>query len=73
MREIALGHEVVGLNNTLDIGSMDAHSDTHKQVLRPLGRDAIDLQQVRPFEGFETKAEESLITARTIEEKAYKL
>ena len=73
MGEIALGHEVVGINNTLDVGPMDAYSDAHKQVLRPLGRDAIDLQQVRPFEGFETKAEESLITARTIEEKAYKL
>jgi len=73
MGEIALGHEVVGLNNTIDVGSMDAYGDTHKQVLRPLGRDAIDLQQVRSFEGFETKAEERSITEQTIEEKAYKL
>ena len=73
MGEIALGHEVVGLNNALNVGPVDAYSDTHKQVLRSLGRDAIDLQQVRPFEGFETKAEESSITERTIEENAYKL
>jgi len=73
MGEITLGHEVIGLNNALDVGPMDAYSDTHKQVLRPFGRDAIYFQQVRPFESFETKTEESLTTGRTIEGKTYKL
>ena len=73
MGKIALGHEVVGLNNTLDVRSMDAYCDTHEQVLWPLGRDTVDLQQVRPFEGFETKAKESSIVEQTIKEKSYKL
>ena len=64
MGEIAFGHEVIGLDSTLDVGSMDSYSNTHKHVLRTFGRDTVDLQQVRPFKGFETKAEKSSITER---------
>ena len=72
--EIAFGHEIIGLNNTLNIRSMDAHSNTHKQVLRPLGGDPVDLQQVRPFEGFEAKAERgSIKEGQVISGKTYKL
>ena len=72
--EIALGHEVIGLNNTLEVGSVDSYSNTHKHVLRSLCRDTVDLQQVRPFKGFETKAKQGLVTGQqAIGEKTHKL
>jgi len=72
--EIAFGHKVVGLNNTLDVGSVDSYSNTHKHVLWSLGRDIVDLQQVGPFKGFETKAEQGSITElQAIGEKTHKL
>ena len=60
--EIALGHEVICLNNALNVRSVNSYGNTHKHVLRSFGRDTIDLQQVRPFKGLETKAEQSSIT-----------
>ena len=72
--EITLGHEVIGVNSTLDVRSVDSYSNTHKHVLRSLGRDTVDLQQVRPFKGFETKAKQGSITERqAIREKTHKL
>ena len=74
MGEIAFGHKVVGLDDTLDVRSVDSDGDTHKHVLRPLGGDTVDLQQVRPFKGFEAKAEHSLITEQqAIKGKTHKL
>lgn len=74
MGEKALGHEVIGLNNVLDVRSVDAHCNTHEHVLRPLSRDTIDLQQVRAFEGFKTETGRGLITeGEAIEGKTYKL
>jgi hypothetical protein len=33
MSEIALGHKIIGLDGGIDVGSMDAKSNAHKQVL----------------------------------------
>jgi hypothetical protein len=48
-------HEVVRLDDLLDIIAVDADGNTHEQVLRSLGDLAIDAEQVGPLEGLEAK------------------
>ena len=56
MRKVTLRHEVVGLDNPFDILAMDANSDTHDHLLRPLSYSTIDSEQIGSLEGFETEA-----------------
>jgi hypothetical protein len=44
MCKIALGHEIVSVENAFNIRSVYADSNTHEHVLRSFGRDAINLQ-----------------------------
>lgn len=50
--EEPLGHEVVRLDNLVDVLLVDAHRHAHDHVLRPLHHLAVGLQQVGPFFSF---------------------
>ena len=41
MGEVAFGHEVVGLEDAIDVAPVDAHSDTHDHLLGTLGDAAV--------------------------------
>lgn len=56
MREIALGHEIVRLNHTVEIISMNTYSNTHDHVLWPLSDTAIDTKEVRALKSLKTEA-----------------
>ena len=46
VREVALRHQVVGLERSVDVLAVDANGHTHEHVLRTLGDLASDLEQV---------------------------
>lgn len=46
MSEVTLGHEIVGLNGTVNVVLVDTDSDTHEHVLWPLRCSTIDLEEV---------------------------
>merc|ERR1719500_1454665 len=50
-----LGEEVIGLNSTINILSMDAHGHPHQHLLGPLHTLPINLEQVGPLQGLEPK------------------
>lgn len=56
MSKIALGHEIVCLNHTVEIISMNTYSNTHDHVLWPLSNTAIDTKEVRAFKSLKTEA-----------------
>ncbi len=53
--EPLLAHQVVGLDGAVDVGAVDAHADSHEQVLRPLHRPPVHLEQVGLLEGLEAE------------------
>ena len=55
MGKVPLAHEVVSLDDLVDVLSPDSNSDTHDHVLRTLSDLAVDSEQVRSLEGLETK------------------
>ena len=56
MREVAFGHEVVGLNDAIYVVAMNADCHSHDHVLRTLSDATVDSEEVGPFESLETKA-----------------
>jgi hypothetical protein len=54
------GNEVVGLENALNVGTMDASCDVHHHLLGTFGNMAIDAKEVRLLKGFESKAEKKV-------------
>ena len=56
MSEIALGHEIVCLNHTVKIISMNTYSNTHDHVLWPLSDTTIDAKEVRALKSLKTEA-----------------
>lgn len=54
--EVSLRHEVVCLDDAVDVGSVDADSDTHDHMLGTLRDASVDTKEVRPFEGLEPEA-----------------
>ena len=51
----SLRHKVVGLEDLVNVGTVDTNSDSHHHVLRSLDNLAVDSKQIRPLEGLETK------------------
>ncbi len=51
VREVLLGHEVIGLDRGGDVMLVDAQRHPHKHVLWPLCDFAVDLEQVRSLKG----------------------
>lgn len=56
MREVSLGHEIVSLNDTINIGAMNSNRNTHNHMLWTFSNASINAEEVRPFQCFETKA-----------------
>ena len=56
MGEVTFGHEVVGLDGAINIVLVDTNGDSHEHVLRSLCCSSVDLEEVRTFEGLESKA-----------------
>ena len=56
MGEVTLRHQIVSLKDTLDVGAVDTDSDTHQEVLWPLGYAAIKLQQIGTLKSLESEA-----------------
>ena len=44
--EVSLGHEVVRLDDFLDVSAVDTDSDSHNHMLRSFGDPAVDSEQV---------------------------
>jgi len=61
MGEVPFGHEVVSLEDALDVRAVDANGDTHDHVLWALGDAAVDAEKVRSFESLEAEAEGELV------------
>ena len=55
VNEPLLGHEIVGLDGAVDVGAVYSHAHAHEQMLRPLHRLAVDLEQVGLLEGLEAE------------------
>ena len=53
--EPALGHQVVGLDRTLDVILVDADGDAHQHLLRAFGHFAVELEQVGALERLESE------------------
>lgn len=53
--EVSLGHEVVGLEDAVEVAAVNTDSDTHDHVLGTLGGAAIDAEKVGPLEGLEAE------------------
>jgi hypothetical protein len=70
--EESLRHEVVGLEDLVNVGTVNTHSDSHHHVLGSLDNLAIDSEQIRPLEGFEPKVvvcEISIVNDGRIEQR----
>ena len=55
MREVLLGHELVGLDRGIYITPVNADRNPHNHVLRPLRDLAVAAHQVGPFQSFEAE------------------
>ena len=58
MREITLRHEIIGVDDPINVSPVDAYCNTHDHMLRTLGNAAINTKEIRSFECLETKAED---------------
>lgn len=55
MGKVPLAHEVVGLDDLVDVLPPDSNGDTHDHVLGTFSNLAVDSEQVRSLEGLETE------------------
>ena len=55
MCEITFRHEIVRLNNLVNIRAMDPDGDSHDHVLWSFGDASIDAKEVGAFESLETE------------------
>ena len=55
MREVLLGHELVGLDGGVDVLAVNADRNSHNHVLGPLRDLAVAAHQVATFEGLEAE------------------
>ena len=55
MREVLLGHELVGLDRGIYITPVDADRNSHNHVLGPLRDLAVAAHQITTFEGLEAE------------------
>ena len=55
MREVLLGHELVGLDRGIDVRTMNTNGHAHDHVLRPLRDLAVAAHQIATFEGLEAE------------------
>jgi hypothetical protein len=53
--EVSLRHEVVSLEDLVNVGTVNTDGDTHDHVLWSLDNLAVNAEQVRPLERLETK------------------
>ena len=53
--EVALAHQVVGVEGFLDVGVVNAHRHAHQHVLRSLSHLAVEFEQVGALEGLESE------------------
>ena len=53
--EVALRHELVRLNGSINVVLVNPNSDTHVHLLRALTNSTVDFEQVRALKGFETE------------------
>ena len=71
--EVTLGHQVVCLNDAVEISSVDTNSDTHDHLLRALGYSSIDPEEIRAFECLETETEMTFNNLKCRRERGYAL
>src|SRR5258705_171432 len=57
MSKVSLRHEMVGLDDPLNIISVNANGDTHDHLLRSFSYSTIDSEEIGSFESFKTEAE----------------
>lgn len=55
MGKVPLAHQVIGLDDLVDVLSPDSNSDTHDHVLRTFSNLAIDSEEVRSLERLEAE------------------
>ena len=55
MSEVFVGQEIIGFNDSGNIITMNANSDTHEHVLGALGNLSVHLEEIRLFQGLESK------------------
>ena len=55
MREVLLGHELVGLDRGIYITPVDADRNSHNHVLGPFRDLAVAAHQITTFEGLEAE------------------
>ena len=61
--EVALAHQVVGVERFLKVRVMNAHGHTHQHVLGSLGHFAVELEQIGALKGLETKVVVVVVSA----------
>ena len=60
MGEITFGHEIVRLNDLVDVRAVDSDGNSHDHVLRSFSNASIDSKKVGAFESFESEARRCL-------------
>ena len=56
MSEVTFRHEVIGLKDSIDVGTMNTNSNTHDHVLGSFSHTTVDTKQIWSLEGFESEA-----------------
>ena len=56
MGEVTLRHEIVSLNDAINVVGVNTNSDAHDHMLRAFGHASVDAEEIRSFQGFETEA-----------------
>lgn len=57
MGEVPLGHEVVSLENSFKVPTVNANGDSHDEVLRTFSNTVVDAEEIRAFKSLEAEAE----------------
>ena len=63
MGEVALAHQVVGLECLFDVGVVDSDGHAHQHVLRAFSDFAVELEEVGTLKGLESKVVVGVISA----------
>ena len=56
MGEATFRHEIISLNDSLNVAAVNTDSDAHDHMLRALGHASVDTKEVGSLEGFEPEA-----------------